>query len=200
MAPPPPPRTSLETLADNATPAGSTKNVWTEIQARRLSTPSTSPADHPDVTPPDETPPPPDATPPDVTPPPYFPSGLRARHGDDTARYGGARADHTCPHYPASGHNGWLNPSPTHSTSHSPRPHSDLRSDRYHCGQYGLDEFIPLSKDFLDSIGFVNVSVYSELMRLHRVIRQCWHNRQHNSFGPQKESILKSSAFSIRLL
>jgi hypothetical protein len=37
-------------------------------------------------------------------------------------------------------------------------------------------------------------------MRLHRVIHQCWHNRQHNSFGPQKESILKSSAFSTRLL
>jgi len=37
-------------------------------------------------------------------------------------------------------------------------------------------------------------------MRLHRGIRQCWHNRQQHSFGPQKESILKSSAFSTRLL
>jgi hypothetical protein len=82
--------------------------------------------------------------------------------------------------------------------SHSPRPHSDIRSDRYHCGQHGLDEFIPLSEEFLDSIGFVDVSVYSELMC--RVIRQCWHNRHHNSFGPQKESILKSSAFSMLLL
>ena len=129
MAPPPPPRTSLETLADNTTPAGSTKNVWADIQARRLSNPSTSPADHPDVTPPDRTPPPPDTTPPDDTPPPYFPSGSRAQHGDDTARYGGARADHARPHYPGSGHNGWPTPSPTHSTSHSPRPHSDVRSD-----------------------------------------------------------------------
>ncbi len=68
MAPPPPPRTSLETLADNATPTGSTKNVWADIQARRLSTPSTSPADHPDVTPPGKTPPPPDTTPPNDTP------------------------------------------------------------------------------------------------------------------------------------
>jgi hypothetical protein len=188
MAPPPPPRTSLETLADNTTPAGSTKNVWADIQARRLSNPSTSPADHPDTTPPDD------------SPPPYFPSGSRARHGDDPSRYGGARADHARPHYPGSGHNGWPTPSPTHSTSHSPRPHSDVRSDRYHCGQHGIDESIPLSEEFLDLIGFVNVSVYSELMRLHRVIRQCWHNRQHNSFGPQKESILKSSAFSTRLL
>jgi hypothetical protein len=163
MAPPPPPRTSLETLADNTTPAGSTKNVWADIQARRLSNPSTSPADHPDVTPPDRTPPPPDTTPPDDTPPPYFPSGSRARHGDDTARYGGARANHTRPHYPT--------PSPTHSTSHSPRPHSDVRSDCYHCGQHGIDESIPLSEEFPDSIGFVDVSVYSELMRLHRVIR-----------------------------
>jgi hypothetical protein len=57
-----------------------------------------------------------------------------------------------------------------------------------------------LSKEFLDSVGFTDASVYSEIMRLHRVIRQCWHNRQYNSFGPQKESILKSSAFSTRLL
>jgi len=57
-----------------------------------------------------------------------------------------------------------------------------------------------LSEEFLHLIGFVDVSVYSKLMRLHRVICQCWHNRQHNSFGPQKESILKSSAFSTRLL
>jgi len=143
MAPPPPPHTSLETLADHATPAGSTKNIWAEIHARRLSTPSTSPADHPDVTPPDGTPPPPDTTPPDDTPPPYFPSGSRAQHGDDTARYGGARANHARPHYPGSGHNGWPTPSPTHSTSHSHRQHSDVRSDRYHCGQHGIDESIP---------------------------------------------------------
>ena len=200
LAPQPPPRTSLETLADNATPTVSTKNVWADIQARRLSTPSTFPADHPDVTPPEDKPPPPEATPLDDTPPPYSPSGSRTRHGNDTARYGGARADHSRPHYPTNGHNGWPTPSPTHSTSNSPRHNSDVRSDRYHCGQHGLDEFIPLSEEFLDSIGFVDVSVYSELMRLHCVIRQCWHNRQHNSFGPQKESILKSSAFSTRLL
>ncbi len=70
LAPPPPPRTSLETLADNATPAVSTKNVWADIQARRLSTPPTFPADHPDVTPPNDKPPPPDETPLDDTPPP----------------------------------------------------------------------------------------------------------------------------------
>ncbi len=37
-------------------------------------------------------------------------------------------------------------------------------------------------------------------MRLHCIIRQSWHNHQHNSFDPQKESILKSNAFSSRLL
>jgi hypothetical protein len=57
-----------------------------------------------------------------------------------------------------------------------------------------------LGEEFLDSVGFTDVSVHSKIMRLHRVIRQCWHNRQYNSFGPQKESILKSSAFSTRLL
>ncbi len=46
----------------------------------------------------------------------------------------------------------------------------------------------------------MDISVYSEIMRLHRVIRQCWHNCQYSSFGLQKESILKSSAFSTRLL
>ena len=142
----------------------------------------------------------PEAAPPDDTSPPYFPSGTRARHGDDISHNGEARADHSRPQQLAGGNNGWPASSPTNSTSHSARPLSDVRSERYHCGQHGLDEFIPLSEEFLDSIGFIDVSVYSELMRLHRVIRQCWHNRQQNSFGPQKESILKSSAFSMRLL
>jgi len=183
-ASPPPPRTGLDTLADNATPAGSTRVVWVNSQARRLPTPSMSPAKHPETAPPDD------------TSPPCFPSCTRARHGEDTARYGGAWADHSRPHYPAGGYNGWPASSPTNSTSHSPRHHSDIRSECYHCGQHGLDEFIPLSEDFLDSIGFADASVYSKLMRLHRIIRQCWHNHQQNSFGPQKESILKSSAFS----
>jgi hypothetical protein len=32
------------------------------------------------------------------------------------------------------------------------------------------------------------------------MIRQSWHNSHHNSYGPQKESILKSTAFTTRLL
>ncbi len=190
-SPPPPPRTNLAAMADNATPVGSTKVAWAYAQARCLQTPSISPS-HPDTAPPDN------------PNPPYFSSGKRTRHGNNTVRYGGARADHSWPHYPAGRHNGWSGPSPSNSTNHSPRSPSDITcgasSKRYHCGQYGLDEFIPLGEEFLDSIGFTDFLVYSEIMRLHRVIPQCWHNRQYNSFGPQKESILKSFAFSTRLL
>ena len=113
-APPPLPRTRLEVLADNATPAGLTRVVWANSQARRLPTLSMSPANHPET------------APPDGTSPPCFSSSTRTSHGDDTARYGGARADHSRPHYPAGSHNGWPASSPTNSTSHSARPHSDL--------------------------------------------------------------------------
>ena len=119
-APPPPPRTGLEALADNTTPAGSTKVAWANSQAQRLPTPSMSPANNPEAAPPVD------------TSPSYFPSGTRAHLGDDTSRYGGARADHSCPYYPAGGHNGWPASSPTNSTSHSTRPHSDVRSEHYH--------------------------------------------------------------------
>ncbi len=174
-SPPPPPHTNLAAMADNATPVGLTKVAWADSQARRLQTPSISPS-HPDTAPPDD------------PYPPYFSSGTHARHGGNTAGYGGARADHSRPHYPAGGHNGWPGPSPSNSTNHSPRSSSDVTrgasSKRYHCGQYGLDKFIPLGEEFLDSLGFTDISVYSEIMRRHRVIRQCWHNHQYNSFSP----------------
>ncbi len=190
-SPPPPPCTNLAAMADNTTLVGSTKVAWADSRTRRLQTPSISPS-HPDTAPPNN------------PYPPYFFSGTRTWHGDDTVHYGGARANHSWPHYPAGGHNGWLGSIPSNSTNHSPRSPSDVTcgasSERYHCGQYSLDKFIPLGKEFLNSIGFTDISVYSEIMRLHRVICQCWHNRQYNSFSPQKESILKSSAFSMRLL
>jgi hypothetical protein len=134
-SPPPLPRTNLAAMADNATPVGSTKIAWADSQARRLQTPSISPS-HPDMAPPDN------------PYPPYFSSDMRARHGDDTARYGGAQANHSRPHYPAGGHNGWPGPSLSNSTNHSPRSPSDIThgasSKHYHCGQYSLDKFIPL--------------------------------------------------------
>jgi hypothetical protein len=49
---------------------------------------------------------------------------------------------------------------------------------------------------FLANLGFQNGDIQNEIMRVFRHIRLGWFNRQYNSFGPQKESILKSTAFS----
>jgi hypothetical protein len=62
-----------------------------------------------------------------------------------------------------------------------------------------VDKDIPLSAIFLNTNGFTNPDIQYKIMRLHCIIRQSWHNHQHNSFGLQKESILKSNAFSSRL-
>jgi hypothetical protein len=35
---------------------------------------------------------------------------------------------------------------------------------------------------------------------VHRIIHSSWHNLHYNSYGPQPETILKSNAFSTRLL
>jgi hypothetical protein len=73
-------------------------------------------------------------------------------------------------------------------------------SNEYHCGQYGLDIGISFCKDFLYRVGFDNASVYSKIIRVHRIIRNSWHNLHYNSFGPQPETILKLNASSMRLL
>jgi hypothetical protein len=39
-----------------------------------------------------------------------------------------------------------------------------------------------------------------KIMRIHPIIRHSWHNSLYNSYGPQKESFLKSNAFSKHLL
>jgi hypothetical protein len=70
----------------------------------------------------------------------------------------------------------------------------------YHCGQFGLYINVPLGKDYLHYVGFTNSTAYSGIMRLHRIIHHSWHNSHYNSYGPQKESILKSATFSTRLL
>jgi hypothetical protein len=43
-------------------------------------------------------------------------------------------------------------------------------------------------------------ALYGKLQCIHRVIQQSWHNKIHNTFGPHKESILKTTAFLIKLL
>jgi hypothetical protein len=57
-----------------------------------------------------------------------------------------------------------------------------------------------LGKEHLHSVGFTDAMVYSKIMRIHCIICHSWHNSLYNSYGPQKESILKSNAFSTRLL
>jgi hypothetical protein len=79
------------------------------------------------------------------------------------------------------------------------RGHSD-HSSEYHGSQYGLYIDIPLCEEFLYQIGFDDASVYSKIIRGHRIIHSCWHNVHFNSFGPQPETILKSNTFTTRLL
>jgi hypothetical protein len=118
-------------------------------------------------------------------------------------RYGGAHADHSRPYRHSGPHDGNPGPSPTGSNSHSQQPLSNnacSESSRlYHCGQFGLDIDVPLGEDYLYSVGFTNAAVYSKIMHLHLIIRHSWHNSHYNSYGPHKESILKSTAFSTCL-
>jgi hypothetical protein len=113
-------------------------------------------------------------------------------------------ANHSRPYHHSGPHDKNPGPSPTGFNSHSQQPLSnDAHSESsrlYHCGQFGLDIDVPLGKDYLHSVGFTNAAVYSGIMRLHRIIHHSWHNSHYYSYGPQKESILKSTAFSTRLL
>jgi hypothetical protein len=84
--------------------------------------------------------------------------------------------------------------------SYNARSSRSDSSTEYHGGKYGLDVDIPLCKEFLYQIGFDDASVYSKIIRGHRIIRSGWHNVHYNSFGPQPETILKSNAFTTRLL
>jgi hypothetical protein len=225
--------TSLETMAENATPVGTTKVAWADSQIRHQPTPTVdvlAPTPSPPVS---ANPSPPPRSPamdatrdhtqhggahlghldpsqhggalPDDPYLPYFALGSCARNDDDSVRYGGVpRADCNQPYCHSGPHDGYPGPSPTGSNSHSPTPVSDntrSKSSRmYHCGQFGLDIDIPLGKDYLHSVCFTNSTAYSRIMRYHRIIRHSWHNSHYNSYGPQKESILKSTAFSTRLL
>ncbi len=136
-----------------------------------------------------------------------FASGSHVHFNKDSARSGGAQANHNQPSCHSGTHDGSPRPNPTGLTSHKTPPMSyDSRSARsessneYHCDQYGQDIDIPLCEDFLYRIGFDDASVYSKIIRVHRIIHNSWHNLHYNSFSPQPETILKSNAFSMRLL
>jgi hypothetical protein len=134
--------------------------------------------------------------------PPYFTLGSQARTNDNTARYGRARANHSRPFHPSGSYDHAPSPSgsSTYGLESPPKAICSETSNQYHCGPYGLHEDFPLTDNYLINIGFTDPDVHYELIPLHPTIRQSWHNRQYNSFGPQKESILKSTAFSTRLL
>jgi hypothetical protein len=136
-----------------------------------------------------------------------FALGSRVHFDKDSACSGGAHANHNQPSRLSGTHDGSPRPNPTGLTSHKTPPMSyDSRSTRskssneYHCGQYGQDIDIPLCKDFLYRVGFDNASVYSKIICMHCIICNSWHNLHYNRFGPQPETILKSNAFSTRLL
>ncbi len=215
--------TSLGTWADNATPVGASRGAWGNSPPH--STPATSSphASNPSKSPivdatrnctqhggvhPGHLDSPQREGAPSVDPSTLgFASGSCVHFDKDSARSGGAHADHNRPSPLSGTHDGSPHPNPTGSTSHKTPPMSyNSRSTRsessneYHCGQYGQDIDIPLCKDFLYRVGFNNASVYSKIIHMHRIIRNSWHNLHYNSFGPQPEMILKSNAFSTHLL
>jgi hypothetical protein len=137
--------------------------------------------------------------------PPVDPSASSFASGSRV--HWGTHANHNWPSCLSGTHDRSPRPSPTGLTLHKTPPMSynsysarSESSNEYHCGQYGQDIDIPLCKDFLYRVGFNNASVYSKIIHMHRIIRNSWHNLHYNSFGPQPETILKSNAFSTRLL
>jgi hypothetical protein len=126
---------------------------------------------------------------------PYFATSSRVRfNGESSGRYGGAYSPQNVRESDFRDHA----PSPL-SGPWSPHG-SDASSDNYHGGQHGIPDDYKMSALFLTNHGFQNEDIQNEIMRVFRHIRLGWYNRQYNSFGPQKESILKSTAFSSRLL
>jgi hypothetical protein len=87
-------------------------------------------------------------------------------------------------------------------TAHRPAPaaHTAPIRPEYHRSQPGIPDDCDMLALFLVNIGFQNEYIQYEIMRVFQQIRQGWYNQQHNSFGPQKESILKSTAISTQLL
>ncbi len=133
----------------------------------------------------------PHGAPPNDTYPPYFATGPRACYNKDSVCYGGARDTYGRTSHPSGSCDQAL------SLSCPCSPHGPDSSLEYHCGHTGIPND---SAQFLADIGFQDTDIQNKIMRLFRHIRQSWYNRQYNSFGPQKESILKSTAFFTRLL
>jgi hypothetical protein len=107
---------------------------------------------------------------------------------------GGARDTYDRISHPSGSHD--QAPSPSGPRS----PHGPNSSLEYHRGHTGIPDNCDMSAQFLADIGFQDTDIQNKIMLLFCHIRQSWYNRQYNSFGPQKESILKSTAFSTRLL
>jgi hypothetical protein len=135
--------------------------------------------------------------------PPNFALGSRVRYDDATAHYGGAHANHDWPFHPSGYYKQAHSPSGSsspHSFQYPPKAIRIESSNQYHCSHQGINEDFSLTVGYLGNIGCTNPDIHHEIICLHCIIRQGWHNRQYNSFAPQKESILKSTAFSTRLL
>ncbi len=112
----------------------------------------------------------------------------------DSACYGGARDTYDRTSHPS----GSRDQAPSSSSPCS--PHGPDSSLEYHRGHTGIPNDRDMSAQFLTDIGFQDTDIQNEIMRLFCHIQQSWYNLQYNSFGPQKESILKSTAFSTQLL
>jgi hypothetical protein len=213
--------TSLGTRVENATPVGTSRVAYGNIP--RPSTPytpspsaptplesrivdATGDGTHHGGTHPDhlDSPQHGGAPPHDPSTPRFTLAASHVRFEDDSVHLGGAQDDYIRPSRYSGTHDGSPRPSPTGYTlramSYDAYPPCSESSNDYHCGQLGQDAEFPLCKDFLYRIGFEDASVYSKIIRVHRIIRSSWHNLHYNSYGPQPETILKSNAFSMRLL
>jgi hypothetical protein len=132
----------------------------------------------------------PSGAPPNNTYPPYFTMGPRACYDKDSVRYGGARDTYDRTSHPSGSCN--QAPSPSGPCS----PHGPDSSLEYHRGHTGIPNDSGMSVQFVTDIGFQDTSIQNKVMCLFHHIQQSWYNQQYNSFGPQKESILKSTIFS----
>ncbi len=132
----------------------------------------------------------PRGAPPNDTYPPYFATGPCARYNEDSVRYGGARDTYDRTSHPSGSRN--QAPSPSGPCT----PHGPDSSLEYHHGHTGIPDDRDMSAQYLADIGFQDTDIQNKIMCLFCHIQQSWYNQQYNSFGPQKESILKSTAFS----
>jgi hypothetical protein len=208
--PPLPPQTGLQNLAERGTLMGASRAAYTDRhQPPDPSTPATDPTPSDNVAHrgPFHHLPNRSARPPPVNPYRPDPWNTHARYDNDYACYGGAHTPHDYhpPHYGGAHTPHDHHPPDSHDHAHSPSsgpcsPHGSVSSNDYHRGQHGIPDDCNMSTFFLANLGFHNEHMQYKIMCIFRQICQGWYNRQQNSFGPQKESILKSTTFSTRLL